>query len=181
MKRTTSKKKTILSLRIGENLYTLAQIRTNSLVEFFDVFRSSPQWEGVNLNKAPIVFCAFAAEKRFKCLITEMISDDVVTPNERPLQRLMLSSIIEANDKYGADLVELDESFESTKARVIKKDLDPEKDRKTIYEYELTGMIGSADKLCTRLHRYVETGINWDDSKSFLFKGIPLPPPSRGK
>lgn len=40
-------------------------------------------------------------------------------------------------------------------------------------------MIGAPEKLRTRLLRYFETGVNWDDSKSFLFKGIPLPPPQK--
>lgn len=179
LKRIPGTENTILCFQIREGLFTLAQIRGNNLMEFFDVFRSEPNWQGVDLNQAPIIFCAYAAEKRFKPLITGVVSPDVVQPNARPVRRRMLSAIIEANDKYGADLVELDDSLESIKATLIKADLDPVKDRQAIYENELTGMIGAPEKLRTRLLRYFETGVNWDDAKSFLFKGIPLPPPSR--
>lgn len=148
-------------------------------MEFFDVFRSNPDWQGIDLNQAPIIFCAYAAEKRFKPMITEVVSPEVVQPNARPVRRYMLSSIIEANDKYGANLIELDDSLESIKAKLIKADLDPAEDRQLIYENELTGMIGAPEKLRTRLLRFFDTGVNWDDAKSFLFKEIPLPPPSR--
>ncbi len=170
---------TILCFQIRVGLFTLAQIRGNNLMEFFDVFRGEPNWYGVDLNQASIIFCAYTAEKRFKPLITAVVLPNVVQPNARPVRRRMLSSIIEANDKYGADLVELDDSLECTKATLIKADLDPDKDRQAIYDNELTGMIGSPEKLRARMIRFLETGVNWDDVKSFLFKDIPLPPPTR--
>jgi hypothetical protein len=179
LKRIPDAENTILCFQIREGLYTLAQLRGNNLMEFFDVFSNEPTWQGVDLNRAPIIFCAYAAEKRFKPLITEVVSPDVVQPNTRAVPRRMLSSIIEANEKYGANLVELDESLDSVNATLIKADLDPVKDRQAIYDHELTGMIGATEKLRTRLLRFFDTGVNWDDAKSFLFKGIPLPPPSR--
>jgi hypothetical protein len=179
LKRIPDAENTILCFLIREDLFTLAQLRGNCLMEFFDVFRNEPKWQGIDLNTAPIIFCAYAAEKRFKPLITEVVSPEVVQPNARPVRRHMLSSIIEANDKYGANLVELDDSLESIKAKLLKADLDPVEDKHLIYENELIGMIGAPEKLRARLLRYFDTGVNWDDAKSFLFKGIALPPPSR--
>lgn len=179
LKRIPDAENTILCLQIREGLFTLAQLRANCMMEFFDVFNDKPHWQGVDLNHSPIIFCAYAAEKRFKPLITAVVSPNLVKPNARPVPRRMLSSIIEANEKYGANLVELDDSLDSSKAKLIKADLNPVKDRQTIYDHELCGMIGAPEKLRTRLVRFFDTGVNWDDAKSFLFKGIPLPPPTR--
>jgi hypothetical protein len=179
LKHLPNKRGAILCFQIREGLFTLAQLRGNSLMEFFDVFQSEPIWQGLDLNQAPIIFCAYAAEKRFKPLITEVVSPDRVKPNTRPVPRRMLSAIIEADDKYGANLIELDDSLDSVNATLIKADIDPIKDRQAIYDHELTGMIGAPEKLRIRLLRFFDTGVNWDDAKSFLFKGIPLPPPNR--
>lgn len=111
-------------------------------------------------------------------MVDQILPAGVVIPNARPVIRRMLSPIIEPGDRYGADLVELDDTYESVKAQLIQGNLDAIKDRQIIYEHELTGMIGSPEKLRKRLLRWVETGVNWDDAKSFLFKDIPLPPPA---
>jgi hypothetical protein len=178
LKRIPWKENAVLSFQLGDDLFTLAQMRTNSLMEFFDVFRSTADWAGTDLNQAPIIFCAYAAENRFKAMINEILPAGLVVPNARPVARRMLSPIIEADGKYGASLVELDDTFQSVNAKLIQADLDPVKDTQTIYQHELTGMIGDPEKLRKRLTRYAETGVNWDDSKSFLFPGIPLPPAS---
>lgn len=180
LKRIPWKQDAVLSFQLADDLFTLAQMRINCLMEFFDVFRSTPDWAGTDLNQAPIIFCAYAAENRFKSMINEILPAGVVIPNARPVRRRMLSAIIEADGKYGANLVELDDSFSSVDARLIQADLDPVKDAQIIYQHELAGMIGSPEKLRKRLTRYAQTGVNWDDSKSFLFPGISLPPPVAG-
>ena len=79
---------------------------------------------------------------------------------------------------YGADLVEITEDYCSVDARLLKADLSIEEDLADIHGNELTGMVGDAEKLKARLIRYFDTGVNWDDSKSFLFPGIKLPTPN---
>lgn len=181
LKRLPRRENALLSFKLAADVYTLAQMRRNCLLEFFDVFQDSPEWrEGLDLNQAQTIFCAFAAEARFKPLIDAILPEGRLVPNARPVPRRMLSAIIEA-DHYGANLVELGDTLESVEATLIKANLDPREDRQTIYDHELTGMIGDPEKLRRRLLRYFESGVNWDDAKSFLFQGIPLPPPTRAR
>ncbi len=101
---------------------------------------------------------------------------------ERQPRRLLVrnSQIIEANDRYGANLVRLNADYSMLDKELVKPDLDQESDWETIRAHELVGMQGSPEKLGTRLSRYFETGVWWDEQKTFLFRGIRLPEPEPG-
>jgi hypothetical protein len=58
---------------------------------------------------------------------------------------------------------------------IFTGDLCLTEDLTDIHTHELAGMVGDPKKLQARLVRFFETGVNWDDSKSFLFPGIELP------
>ncbi|MGE6758258.1 hypothetical protein ACQKGO_09625 [Corallococcus interemptor] len=180
LKRIPSQPGVVLSLQLREDLHTLAQLRDNSLMEFFNVRRPAPVWTGTNLNHVPVLFCAYTAESRLKPLVSHVVPADGVVPNARPVPRRMLSAIIEPGGRYGADLVELTDDYEPVKATLVRADLDPVTDRELLYRHELTGMIGDPGKLKKRLLRFFETGVNWDDAKGFLFPSLPLPPPWEG-
>jgi hypothetical protein len=173
-------KDTVIVFKLADGLFTLAQSRGNSLMQFFAVSKQSPDaWQGTDLNTAEPLFCVYVVDYKLKSLV-EGISPEGVVPNARPVPANMLSFTMEPDAggdvQYGADLVELASGQSSTDAKIIRKNLDPVKDLQTIYDHELTGMIGDPEKLRKRLMRFFETGVNWDDQKSFLFKDIPLPP-----
>lgn len=96
------------------------------------------------------------AESKIKSLFNEVLTDNVANPNKNPIKKRMLSAIIEPNGKFGASLVELDEACESVSAKIIKYDLNKDIDIEIIRNHELTGMIGSPEKLRARLVRYFE-------------------------
>jgi len=176
MKRIRWIENAVISVELREDLHTLAQMRANHLVEFFDI-RGNGEWAGVNLNAVRVLFCIYVAEQRLRPLFTRRVAPKEAMPNDRPIQRRMLSSIVEPGGVYGADLVELTEDYCSVDAKLIKADLSVEENLAELHTYELTGMVGDAEKLRGRLIRYFDTGVNWDDSKSFLFPGIKLPLP----
>jgi hypothetical protein len=66
----------------------------------------------------------------------------------------------------------------TTTAATFKDGLTIEDDLDVIYTHEYVGMVGDPEKLRTRLVRWFDAGVNWDDSKAFIFKGIQPPPPS---
>lgn len=172
---------TTIVIKLKDGLFTLAQSRENSLMQFFAISKTDPdKWDGTDLNKVLPLFCIYVVDYKLKSMIEGIFPEGVV-PNSRPIPVRMLSFTMDAADdgtiRYGADLVELSENYSSADVRVVKSNLDPVEDLQVIYDHELTGMLGDPGKLSNRLVRFFETHVNWDDQKSFLFKDIPLPPP----
>ncbi len=176
LKRVQWKDNAVLNVRLRDDLFTLAQMRSNHLLEFFDI-RSRGEWGVLNLSSVPVLFTIYVAENRLRPLFSEWLPSSKVSPNDRPVERRMLSFVVKAGNSYSADLVELPDDLSSVDAKVLKADLSPRTDLEIIHHYELTGMVGDAEKLRTRLVRYFDSGINWDDAKSFLYPGIALPVP----
>lgn len=164
----------VYAVKVREGLYLLAQMKENHLMEFFDVRRADPVWSGVDLNVEPMLFCVFVAEKRLLPMLVERLGEESVRPNRRATPTRMLNALFGPGPS-GAELVELTPEFSSVGARVVQGPLRVDTDLATIHAHELTGMVGDPAKLAARLARYVDTGINWDDSKRFLFPGIEAP------
>ena len=176
LKRVQWKNNFVLNVRLRDDLFTLAQMRSNHLLEFFDI-RSSGEWGAVDLSSIRVLFTIYVAESRLRSLFSDWLPPSKIKPNDRPVERRMLSFIVKPDNSYGANLVELPDDLSSVSAKVIKADLSPTSDLTVIHNYELTGMVGDPEKLRTRLIRYFDSGVNWDGSKSFLFPSIALPEP----
>lgn len=169
----------VLSVKISDGLFTLAQMRFNYLMEFFDVFRSDENWEGVDLNNEDIIFCIFVSIKNIKSIFSGVVTDTSVSANRRPVKTRMLSAIFGSSGNTGANLIELSDKYSNIGGEIVKPSLTVENDLNLIYEYELCGMEGNPDKILERLRIYYETGVSWDKSKEFLFPNIQPPKPSR--
>lgn len=165
----------ILSIKVKEDLYAISQMRANYLLEVFDIFVSDDDWSGVNLNKTNVLFTIFVSVKNIKKIFSALVSCEYAVPNERPVEKRMLSAIFGTPGNTGAKLIELSESYSNIGAQVIKEALSPDDDLKLIHRYELCGMVGDPEKIVLRIKNYRETGINWDPSKEFLFPGIQRP------
>ncbi|AMB86293.1 hypothetical protein AWM79_13665 [Pseudomonas agarici] len=168
----------VLSVKVGDNLFTLAQMRINYLMEFFDVFRSNENWGEVDLNKEKIIFCIFVSTKNLKGIFSGQMSSDVVV-NSRPIRRRMLSPVFGASGNNGANLIDLADGYTNIGAETVQSSLTIDKDLQLIYDYESCGMAGSPERVLNRLKVYYETGVNWDETKVFLFSDIKPPQPSR--
>ncbi|MFV3283609.1 hypothetical protein ACNFCI_06005 [Pseudomonas sp. NY15356] len=169
----------ILCVQVADGVYSLAQMRKNSLMEFFDVFQTNQDWTGIDLNKKDILFCLFVAEKKLKPIFLSVVSPEQVAPNGRPIKKMMLSAAFDRGVQGGARLIELTDNYESYGAKVVKDVLSVPDDIEEIYGNELCGMYGNPEKMKKRLRNYFETGVNWDESKEFLFSGISAPPPKK--
>lgn len=130
---------------------------------------------GIDLNSVTTLFSVFVAENKLRPIMIEKIDASKVHHNQRPIDKRMLSLRIDGPGSIGADLVELSEDYSVEGKKIIKEQLSSEKDLDLIYHYELAEMIGDPKKIENRLSRFFDNGVNWDDSKSFIFKDIRLP------
>jgi hypothetical protein len=176
LKKIVWKEDTVLNVKLRSDLFTLAQMRPNSLMQFFDIRSKDGIWDGIDLTNVPTLFCIYVAENRLKSLFVELVPVEKVMPNHRPVPTKMIAYRFGANENHEADLVELTEDYSNIGARVIKTALTIEKDLDVIYTHEYVGMFGDPEKLRKRLVRFFDTGVNWDASKAFIFKGIQPPP-----
>jgi hypothetical protein len=181
LKKIVWEKNAIFSLKLRDDLFTLVQMREGSILQFFDIRATKNEWADIDLNTKSTLFFNIAAEKPLKTLFIEKIDPLRVKPSTKPIEKMMLSSTTEwVPEKqitlFGADLIELSADYSSYGGRIVKKGLTVKDDLETIYKYEWNGMIGDPEKLRKRLIRYFDTGVNFDDSTSFTFKDIPLPP-----
>lgn len=168
---------TVLSIKLRDDLFTLAQMREHNLMQFFAISKPDNVWAGTDLNAVPSLGMRFIAERNMKTLFVGKQTAATVTPTMQPIETRMLRHLVRPDGSFGADLIDTTPAADVVNATLLKADLDSKHDLAIIYQYELCGMLGDAEKLRKRLLRFFDTGINWDDAKSFLFKQIALPPP----
>ena len=165
----------VLVVKVDESVFTLAQLRKNCLMEFFDVFRSTDEWDGVDLASAKILFCLFVADRPLKPLFARRVAEGEVVRNTRPIIRNILSFEWLATDSYTANLIELSDGYSNIDARVIKRHLNVDGDLELIQSHEFCGMWGDPQKLRTRLKFIHDTGVNWDEQKKFIYPSLERP------
>jgi hypothetical protein len=177
LKRVVWTENTVLGVQLRQDLFTLAQMRRNHIMQFFDIQRTNNDWGTVDLNKFRSLFFIFVAENRLKPLFNEVFNTDKVIPSSEAIPKLMLSAVIGNDGVHCANLIELNQDYSTDGKRIVKQNLTSEIDIDVIYHHELAGMIGDPEKIRKRLIRFFDTGVNFDDSKVFLFKDIELPQP----
>jgi hypothetical protein len=185
VKRVIWKPDSVLSVRVKPSLFTVAQMRSGSYLQFFDMRNDNGVWDGVDLNQVAPLFCIGVAMTRLRKLFVDVLSANQVKPNRRAMPLQVINFGYGCGGENKADLVELThdlplerDNFSTIGAKIIKAGLTIEQDLQIIYSHELAGMVGDPEKLCNRLATYFETGVNWDPAKGFVFKGITPPPPS---
>lgn len=165
----------VIVLEVDKGVYTLAQMRAHGLLEFFDTFRTVDEWEGIDLNDSPIVFCLHVARDPLKKLFLRFLTAGEVKVNERPIIKKMLKFRWVSAGKNTADLIVLNDDYSSIGATVLKSDLCPDKDFEIIETHDFCGLHGDTVKLQQRLRFFYETGINWDEGKKFIFPTLKTP------
>jgi hypothetical protein len=79
------KKDGVVSLRLEEKVYTLAQMANDSAkMAFFHIFRETDEWIGVNLNKEKFLFCVNVGNVVVQRLGERRIPIKEVTPSVGP-------------------------------------------------------------------------------------------------
>jgi len=175
--KTTFHENAVYSLRLRNDLFTLVQLRRNCFMQFFDVFNDTDEWQDLDLNHCRTLHFSIVATTGLKRLFSKQIDPSTVRPSTMPIERRMLRADLSAAPDYSAKLIELTDTHEALDATELSGRLSGMEDVETIHRYELAGMQGDPAKVSKRLIRYFETGVNWDESKAFLFKGIAPPSP----
>lgn len=165
----------VFVVEVEKGVYTLAQMREHGLLEFFDVFRTVDEWDGVDLNDSSMLFCMWVARGPIKALFRRFLSAGEVKVNERPIRKKMLSFRWVSDGNYTADLIELTDRYSNIGATVLKSVLCPDQDLAIIEGHEFCGLHGDTVKLQQRLRLFYHTGINWDEAKKFTFPTLKTP------
>jgi hypothetical protein len=179
LKKTALKENEVVCIKVDEGLFTLGQMRKNGIMQFFDISNSDCAWQTLDLNSVRSIFYLFVADKALQPIFLGKVDANTARPSTEAIPRKMLFAVIGNAGNHGADLIELTDDYSSYGATVLQRNLDPEADLAIIHQYELSGMYGNPAKLQKRLQRYFSTGVNWDDTKSYIFKDIALPAASR--
>lgn len=180
-KRTFWRDGDVLSIKLRDDLYTLAQMRIPPYLCFFDVRSAEGKWTGIKLDDAGLLFCILVSDARLKPIIAEKVPPGAAAPATSPMPRLFIKPHLYTGGGHpfrGGDLIEVDERGETAGRPRIKGNLTVEQDLDTIRRYELTNMWVEPEMLRERLIRYFDTGVNWDPHKEKVFPGI-TPPAAR--
>jgi hypothetical protein len=180
----------LLSIKLKDDLFTIAQILTSYIARFYDISNKDGQWEHVDLNQVtPLCRVMVASRLINKYLVHEKIKNKTVIPSRIPFEQYWIDPYTSMDKFYpgyywerdgknsfsfmGGKLIDLGPNLNicSTKAPIIKENLQLPQDREIIEKYELTPMWSHED-LGARLIRYFDTGINRDDLKFEVFPGL---------
>lgn len=175
-KKQRSQENSVFGVYIREGLYSLAQSRKNHWMEFFNIFNEKDEWDGIDLNKIDVLFTYSVAAHSLKELLVSL-QDDNVLKNLRPMQsKIIATTNILAGTK---GLVEMDDRCDSVDNKILIPKLIVKDHLEIIHTIELAGMHGNSEQIQKRILNFYETGINWDESKKFLFPHVTPPTPQK--
>jgi hypothetical protein len=172
----------VVSVKLRDDLFTLAQMRGSTRLMFFDIRSQDGNWNAVDLNQVDPLFCVPVAVARMKPMIIGKVDASKIVPTNKPMPLLVIKPSLNFAGGHpfrGGNLIEMDERGETTQRPIVKRNLSVEQDADTIRHYELTNMWVVLEDLRRRLLRYFDTGVNWDPHKEKVFPGITPPPPKK--
>jgi hypothetical protein len=162
----------VLSIKLKENLYTIAQVKYDHTLQCFNIFREDDNWDGVDLNKEKHLFCVVIATSVILKLFKAKHNDSVIA-DKRPIP---LKIIIDHPLTRIPQLKEMDGigNVSPNEWKLIVDNLNLKDHLDLIYKYEITAMMGNPKDIKDRLLRYYNTGINFDDQKKWFFPDLDL-------
>lgn len=175
VKRIVWKEGDLVSLKLREDLYALAQMTRASIMRFYAASSATGDWSGLTLDTTPVLFSGFVGKIVLRQLAVEQFqpgSPVLVGDHERYWLRPLVN--FEGGFPFrGADLVDLgaDCALDYSVIPALQEELALPASRDLIERHELTNMWGDAD-LSDRLCRYFDTGVNRDDLKFEVFPGL---------
>lgn len=164
--------------KISNDIFSIIQIKS-SFCLFFDIFFEEIDDDIiVDLNNIDVLHYRFIATQRLKDFFVKK-ENCIKHFNYEGKKFLFLDFFYKSEGNYGVNLVELPNNLDMLPLKQIKGDLTLENNYEDIFNYELIGMIGDSNKIISRLNNYIQTGIDFDDSKKFIFPNIVLPKPKK--
>ncbi|MDA8457042.1 hypothetical protein M4R22_19970 [Acidovorax sp. GBBC 3334] len=176
------KKDTVISIKLTEDCYSLAQmVNDNAQMRFFSIFNQIDSWENIDLDTIEPLFSVFVGNVVIQKLGQRRVPPKEVNLNKSPCNQLFIEPISNAEgyrvrnefwDK-GGNLVDLGVGarIAGCDAPIVKSNLNPENNLQDIIKHELTNMWGD-NNIKNRLLMKKERDINIDQYKFFIFPGL---------
>lgn len=170
-KRVTWKENALITLKLRDDLFTIAQMLRSPYLKLFKISNKDGVWRNIDLNRVEVLFCVLVGQVVLQEMCEGKVKDRSVISSSLPFQKLWIRAYVNLDGGFGflgARLVEVDPTKGITHAPTLKDWLSPKKDADLIEKYELTNMWG-ADRLRIRLVRYFDTGVDRDEFKEKVF------------
>ena len=170
-KRVTWKENALISLKLRDDLFTIAQMLRLPFLRLFKVSNTDGVWRNLDLNKVEVLFCVTVGRVVRQQLSEGKVTDRSVIPSALPFQKMWIDAYVNFDGGFpfiGGKLIEVDPSKDDTTAPIVKDWLLPKADAELIKKYELTNMWG-ADDLRKRLVTYFDTGVDRNELKDKVF------------
>ena len=170
-KRVTWQENALISLKLRDDLFTIAQMLRSPFLRLFKVCNKDGVWRNLDLNKAEVLFSVLIGQVVLQQLCEGKVRDRSVIPSSLPFPKLWMRPYLNFDGGFpfiGARLVEIDPTKGITTAPVVKDWLLPKADAELIKKYELTNMWGASD-LRERLVRNFDTGVDRNELKDKVF------------
>ena len=178
------KKGSVISLKLRDDLYCLAQmVNPTAKMRFYNVFNDKDEWSFIDLNFKDVLFCVPIGNIVLQKLGVRKIPHAEVVPSKEPCERLFINIGNNAEGYRlrgefiwrGGNLV--DEGYDADNAAysspVVIRNLDVVVHREIILKFELENMYGDVH-VRDRLVKYYETGVNIEPMKFDIFPGLSL-------
>lgn len=170
-KRITWKENDLVSLKLRDGLYTVAQMLVLPYMRFFKIKSEDGEWHDLDLNQAEPLTTLLVGKVVLQKLAEGKIKDKTVKPSKAPFEKHWLRAQLSGRPGFpfkGGDLVLVDPNVGTVEAPIVKADLSMKRHKDIIEKYELTNMWGSTD-LAARLIEFFDTGRNHDPFKEKVF------------
>ena len=154
------KENAVVSVKLTDNLFTIAQMYQEPYVQFFDISNTTGKWDGIDLESvSPFAFLPHDTAFNKECYIEKLnkVKPIKITPPQYAIKTFPRAALIEPK-------VYKNGKYDSYNGKVIKDNLDPIEDEDIIRQHELINL-----ELCwnlkTRLIYFFETGEDIDLDK----------------
>jgi len=175
------KKNKVISIKLDDNLYTLAQmVNHTAKMQFFDIFNEEDEWD-VNLNEVDDLFLLDVANVVIQKLGVRKVSEKTVVPKVGNYNHLFIKPHMNAEGLRlrnefmwrGGDLIDVGEDLEKSSyyAPIVVHDLTASEHRELILKHELTNMYGDKN-VQNRLLKFYEKRINEEPMKRKIFPDL---------
>ena len=169
------KEKTIISIKLNENIFSLAQMfNDDSRMVFFNIFSNIDKWENVDLNRVEILFSVDIGN----VVIQKLGQQKTKTKNVLPFQGTICNYMISPHlntpqniNNYGEYILKGGDLYDVAKDTIVKENLNTKDNREDILKYEVMGNYGG-EYIRNRILFYREYKINYDANKNLIFPGL---------
>lgn len=170
----------VYRFKVCDNIFSIMQVKGGFCL-FFDIFFEHINEDlKVNLNNIDILHYRFIATQRLTNFFVKLESD-VQLYDYKNIDFFVLDFFYKSPNLYGADLSKLPKNLDMLPLESVISDLSVDKHYDELVKYDLISMIGEKKDIQDRLKKYIETGIDFDKTKNFIFPDLVPKPKNKPK